>query len=165
MKREIFSRTPRGRGGRDGRGPYGPLRLLHNDKQTPDERDLAKRSIALARYMRVIRKERDKHLPIGLAGEPAWDMLLDLYIAHDTASSLSIDALCMSSGLPHSTAIRWVAALESSGFAARDKGEDEGAETIRITPEAYRRIELYLADSVDRLNHAPDLCGRNLSVV
>lgn len=53
-------------------------------------------------------------------GEPAWDMLLQLY-----ATSLrgkgeeSVSSLCIASGVPSTTALRWISHLEDGGWVEK----------------------------------------------
>src|SRR3546814_6407901 len=56
-------------------------------------------------------------------GEPAWDMLIDLFIENGEGRRLSTSDLCLSSGLPLSSALRLVQRLcdETILFKVADK--------------------------------------------
>jgi hypothetical protein len=62
---------------------------------------------------------RRKFLPGHLFADPAWDMLLDLYLADIVSKRISISSLCGASQVPATTALRWIAALQSEGLVDR----------------------------------------------
>ena len=66
-----------------------------------------------------LRKQRNKLFGGGLFGEPAWDMLLELYAAERSGRKLSISGACYVSGVPMSTALRWILRLEKDGWIRR----------------------------------------------
>lgn len=68
-----------------------------------------------------------------LFGEPAWDMLLDFYIAELKGKALSVTDACIGSAVPATTALRWISILQESGLVARE--ED---------PKDARRVYLHL---------------------
>ena len=54
-----------------------------------------------------------------LFGEPAWDILLGLYVADDAQQKLSVTEVCDVAGLPHTTGLRWIERLESEAWVCR----------------------------------------------
>jgi hypothetical protein len=46
---------------------------------------------AVAERLYAERRRRDEHFPPGLFGEPAWDLLLALFIAHEDGRDLTLD--------------------------------------------------------------------------
>jgi hypothetical protein len=64
-----------------------------------------------------------------LFGEPAWDILLDLFIAEMDHKPLSVTAACIGAAVPTSTALRWIAILEERGFLSR---ENDPADARRV---------------------------------
>jgi DNA-binding MarR family transcriptional regulator len=79
---------------------------------TPASGELAQDSkiplalVQVAKRIKAIRDSRAALLDASLFGEPAWNMLLALYIAAGERYALSISALCAESGAPASTAAR-----------------------------------------------------------
>ena len=51
--------------------------------------------------------------------DPAWDMLLDLFITRSEGKRTSVSALCLASCVPSSTALRWIATMERRGLVVR----------------------------------------------
>jgi hypothetical protein len=64
----------------------------------------------------MLRRRRDGAAPVkGLFGEPAWDILLDLFIAHCRGDDLQVSSVCIEASVPSTTILRWIARLESEG--------------------------------------------------
>lgn len=54
-------------------------------------------------------------------GEPAWDILLNLYIAHHEGKLVSVSSLCIAAGVPATTALRWISTMEVRGQLRRHR--------------------------------------------
>jgi DNA-binding MarR family transcriptional regulator len=52
-------------------------------------------------------------------GEPSWDMLLELYDAHFKGRRECVSSLCIASGVPSTTALRWLGNLVEEGWITR----------------------------------------------
>ena len=73
-----------------------------------------------ARRAYAARRLRDKVLGKALFGEPAWDMLLDLFIhAIKEGKGVSTTSLCIASAAPPTTALRWIGQIEKAGLIER----------------------------------------------
>lgn len=84
--------------------------------QTPTRSEIA----ALARRLTIERRQRDKILNSSkLVGEPAWEMLLDLFYAEFVGRKISISSACIASAAPPTTALRYMAQLEKEGLIER----------------------------------------------
>ena len=67
--------------------------------------------IQMAKRIKAIRESRGALLEPTLFGEPAWNILLALYVAAGERYALSISALCAESGAPATTAARSIKRL------------------------------------------------------
>jgi DNA-binding MarR family transcriptional regulator len=65
------------------------------------------------------RRARDKLFPPSLFADPAWDILLDLYVAHAERRQISVTSACIASAVPQTTALRWVGRLEKERLVVR----------------------------------------------
>ena len=63
-------------------------------------------------------RENTKSLS-GIFGEPAWDILLDLFIAHARNKFISITDSGIAGQVPVTTALRWLWILEKAGLIER----------------------------------------------
>ncbi|MGN6357271.1 MAG: winged helix DNA-binding protein [Novosphingobium sp.] len=71
----------------------------------------------LARKAYAVRRRRES-IPgtAGLFGEPAWDILLDLFIAARESRRVSLATACTAAAVPEASAQRWIAILERRGL-------------------------------------------------
>lgn len=96
----------------------------------------------LAKALYALRRRRDSATSIkSLFGEPAWDILLDLYIAQKSRAELQVSSVCIEAGVPSTTILRWIARLEREGlvYRAADKG-DARRRYVRLTSEGHALI-------------------------
>ncbi len=106
-------------------------------------------------YYRV-RRTRDHYFPRQLFGEPAWDILLDLYINHGQGRKVSVSSLCVASMVPATTALRYIAMLEDQGLLRKIASEhDRRVSLVELTDEGCVAMEAYMtsvaAEIVDLL--------------
>lgn len=111
-------------------------------KPTPAPRTV----IEFAEGVRRVRVRRNESLGISVFRDPAWDMLLDLFVAHHERRAMSISALCLGSGVPPSTALRHINRMESEGLIERCEDErDQRRTLIRLSPEMAPRLAEVIA--------------------
>lgn len=72
-----------------------------------------------AQVITARRQKRRAFLPDGLLGEPAWDMLLDLFMQFAGGAKVSTTSLCHASGVPSTTALRYIQLLEEGALVKR----------------------------------------------
>jgi hypothetical protein len=70
---------------------------------------------------RIIRHRqlRSRHFDARLFADPAWDMLLDLTAARVEHRRVSVTSLCIASGVPPTTALRWIGQMVEQGQLVR----------------------------------------------
>lgn len=80
-----------------------------------------------------------------LFGEPAWDILLDLYVRQNNSEPTSVKSACIGAGVPASTALRWIGVLENEGLVSSvgDAG-DHRRRLVRLTDQAFKQMTTYL---------------------
>jgi len=92
------------------------------------------------------RTMRAKFFNADLFADPAWDMLLDLYRAHLDQYRVSVTSLCTASGVPTSTALRWLRALEEGGLITRRQDPLDGRRTfVALTSAGVESMDSYFA--------------------
>jgi hypothetical protein len=78
-------------------------------------------------------------------GEPAWDILLDLYIRQADSENVSFKSVVVSSGGSAATAGLWLKLLEERQLIlSEDDPVNEGCMLIRLTPEGKESMTRYL---------------------
>lgn len=108
------------------------------EKVPPPQAGSADADVTLeARAQRVLneRRRRGKFLPPELFHEPAWDMMLALFIAHGERRTVNVGTLVTYSDAPVTTSQRWIEHLHRLGQINR-VGD----------PVDRRRIEISLTD-------------------
>lgn len=76
----------------------------------------------------------------------AWDILLELYVAHCTGAAINPTSAGTEAGIAQSTALRWIVALEASGLVRRKPDTlDKRRQWIGLSTEGVKRMESYLS--------------------
>jgi hypothetical protein len=80
---------------------------------------------ALVRTIIRQRQLRAKFFDSELFADPAWDMLLDLTAARAEHTRVSVTSLCIASGVPPTTALRWIGQMTLAGLLERVEDESD----------------------------------------
>jgi hypothetical protein len=81
-----------------------------------------------------------------LFADPAWDMLLDLTAARVEHTRVSVTSLCIASGVPPTTALRWIGQMTEAGLLQRVGDEtDRRRAFITLTDKAADAMARYFA--------------------
>lgn len=104
----------------------------------------------LHRLVRM-RAVRDNHFRKDLFCDPAWDMVLDLTLAHIAGKQISVSSLCVASGVPATTALRRIDDLVEYGLAKRLKDPSDGRRVfVMLTEDGLNRMVAFL-DALARI--------------
>ncbi len=98
---------------------------------------------------RIIRQRqlRMRFFDGDLFADPAWDMLLDLAASRAEHKRVSVTSLCIASGVPPTTALRWIALMTEAGLLARVEDEtDRRRAFIALTDRATDSMTRYFAE-------------------
>lgn len=102
---------------------------------------------ALANARRSVRRLLLRRQLLGadrLFGEPAWDMLVELFIAHCEGATVPTGALGIGSGLSSSSAQRLVQRLVDAGLVMRAPDPDDGRRHfVSLSPDIAHRLTAY----------------------
>lgn len=93
------------------------------------------------------RQARLRHFDAELFGEPAWDMLLDLSAAKGEGTSVSVTSLCIASGVPATTALRWIKQMVDDQLFLRTQDKSDGRRAfIALSEKAENAMATYFAE-------------------
>lgn len=128
------------------------LRLLTSqvdpDGSGPREREAGDESGRLLARARQIIAHRRKRLELfgkELFGEPAWEMLLLLYVSQST-QRYTVGQLAEASGAPKSTGVRWIDHLEQQGLVEKDQHPTDGRTAfVKLSKRGQEALALYLS--------------------
>jgi predicted transcriptional regulator len=120
------------------------VRLLAPDTAAKLAVGEAKLTIVANEILRT-RRKRDTFFGGDLFGEPAWDILLELFAAQHARRRLSVSGVCYASAVPVTTALRWIERLENDGWIERmDDPGDRRRSWITLTEKGSTAMEKYL---------------------
>ncbi|MBS3929117.1 MAG: hypothetical protein KGZ65_13245 [Sphingomonadales bacterium] len=104
----------------------------------------------LIRKVIKLRQRRLRYFDANLFADPAWDMLLDLAAAREEHTRVSVTSLCIASGVPPTTALRWIGQMIESGLLIRTEDSlDKRRAFMTLTDRAADAISRYFADISD----------------
>lgn len=97
------------------------------------------------------RRRRGKLFDPSLFSEPAWDMLLDLFVSKVRGRRVSTTSLCLAASVTPPTGIRWIDTLEKHGLVRRVRVPDDGRLTlVEISDHAFGLMRKYVSEGVSR---------------
>lgn len=106
--------------------------------------------VALDRLVKKIlrmRRRREDAFGSKLFGEPAWDMLLEMYAAEQVQQKLSVSGACYASAVPPTTGLRWVVRLEKEGWVRRVRDPADGRRSwVVLTDRGSQVMRNYLSE-------------------
>lgn len=98
-----------------------------------------------------IRADRLKFFGTELFADPAWEMLLDLTAAKVECRPVAVTSLCLASGVPTTTALRWIGLLVKRGLCRRKPDRLDGRRVfIELSDEGATAMANYFAKQVLR---------------
>lgn len=108
-------------------------------------------ALKAARRAWKARRERERIFGPGLVANPAWDILLDLFLAHAEDREVTVFGVCASTTVDEWTVVRWIANLVEAKLVTRQS-----------TAADPRSIKLTLTDQglammCDYFNRVADL--------
>lgn len=99
---------------------------------------------------------RDEALGATLFGDPAWSILLQLYIAHHRDAAYTIETLARACRLTPSAGARWIALLEKAGLACHSANASAPDQlVVSLTATGKARLD----EAIDRANESNSRLG------
>lgn len=125
----------------DGEGLRDPARQKQTRKTRPALPDPR-----LVRKIIRQRQMRGRFFQSELFADPAWDMLLDLTAARVEHKRVSVTSLCLASGVPPTTALRWISQMTELGLFSRAEDDtDRRRAFITISDKACDAMAHFFA--------------------
>ncbi|MCJ2186556.1 MarR family winged helix-turn-helix transcriptional regulator [Novosphingobium beihaiensis] len=105
----------------------------------------SKNTRAIAHKLYQTRRMREQVFSEGLFSDPAWDILLDLYMAEEEQKKIYITSACLAAGVPTSTGLRWITILIQNGYVERHNDPSDARRSfLRLTGTARHALETVL---------------------
>ena len=95
------------------------------------------------------RRRRERVFGANLFADPAWDMLLELFVQEERGNPVHVSSLCMASAVPTTTALRWIGTLtEAKLLERRPTGNNRKVE-ICLSRRARMLVRRHLRETLE----------------
>ena len=112
--------------------------MANHDRLVPEHLSTARAWIAAIRG-------RDKVFGGDPFGDPAWNLLLDLYVAHHEQTLISLSSACIAAGVPQSTGLRLISLLRARDLLQRQQDTiDRRKSYLSLTENGRVKVETAL---------------------
>lgn len=116
--------------------------LLLQDPHSPEAGQTLR---VVAERLYAERRKRDEYFPPSLFGEPAWDLLLTLFIARDDGRAVTLSEAYEKARVDERQGPTLIEKLIASGLVTRSHNRGNA---LRLTDHGMDRLSDYLADLV-----------------
>jgi DNA-binding MarR family transcriptional regulator len=90
---------------------------------------------------------------VSLFSDPAWDILLDIYINTNKNIGISVSNACLSSSAPNTTALRYITDMVNRGVIERTAHpNDRRVFLINLSAKAVKIMDII----IDQINESPN---------
>ncbi|MDB5701090.1 MAG: hypothetical protein JWL66_1289 [Sphingomonadales bacterium] len=88
----------------------------------------------LAERIYRARRDRERLFDDSIFADPAWDLLLDLFVRSERKEQVSISSACHAASVPEATALRYLKALTEKNYVERvSHPNDKRSTTLKMT--------------------------------
>lgn len=106
------------------------------------EIDLTSTRLTIAITWIAARRARNRIFDASLFADPAWDILLNLYVCCAEGRLETVSDACVASRVPATTALRWIGILESRNFVNRARDpKDKRRVFLSLTREGLSKMD------------------------
>lgn len=114
--------------------------------------------VLYAKQMLKSRRQRRDIFGVDIFGEPAWEIILDMFIAQEEGRTVSLSSLSIAADVPASTAFRWINKLRNIGILIfKEDVEDQRRTLVELSPDYIKKAREFLTSTA----HAIFLPDRN----
>lgn len=111
------------------------------------------RHIAICLDLIANRQLVGRHIGFQLSADPAWDMLLDLYVWEHRGRDIAISSLASAANVPATTARACIQTMIESGWFYRQRDTGDGRRIyIRLTDKAHSALAAIFDEIADRMS-------------
>ncbi|HEX9964275.1 MAG TPA: MarR family winged helix-turn-helix transcriptional regulator [Allosphingosinicella sp.] len=105
----------------------------------------ADETVAIAKRILTLRRLRETILGEEFFSDPAWDMLLDLYVQTRGDAPVAVSSLCLAAGVPATTGLRWIRNMVAAGLLVRRKDPHDARRVfVSFGPGAEESMHVFL---------------------
>jgi DNA-binding MarR family transcriptional regulator len=105
--------------------------------------------LSYAQQMIVERQRRYQYFNGHLFSDPAWDIMLELFVAELEMREVPVTNLCLTSNVPDTTVLRWIKTLALEGLVVRRKDKvDKRRVLVQLSRPAAEAITKYMEEQM-----------------
>ena len=126
---------------------FGSFAVLQSDqpREAPQNGPSSEALLERAETILRVRAARERMLGRAAIGEPAFDLLLRLYVRLGQKEA-SLTGLATAAGVPHSSAMRWVRYLADKGLVElKESNLDRRSTCVELTPGGRAMMDEFLS--------------------
>jgi hypothetical protein len=98
-----------------------------------------------ARLILAARRRISTFIDADLFADPARDILLDLFVAGEEGTRISISSCCIAAAVPPTTALRWIKMLKKRGLVHETVDPADGRRKwLNLSPDAHTAVRDYV---------------------
>jgi DNA-binding MarR family transcriptional regulator len=102
-------------------------------------------NLGMAEGILKSRRLREDLFGAEMFADPAWDMLLHLFVSGEGGRKVPVSCLCAASAVPQSTALRWIDTLANAGLLDKRLDTKDGRRIfVALTSEAAQLMRLHM---------------------
>ena len=132
--------------------PIDPIALKTRELIEEAERAVATHDGDLAEFARQTlmgREQRSRYFDPVLFSNPAWDILLNLYVAAAEGRGLGVLDCCTTSALPQGVALYWLSYLKQEEMVIEVPAATRPRQTlIRLSDQTQKAMSAYLSSLI-----------------
>lgn len=124
---------------------------------SPTAASLDDAALAFAKDIYRFRRKRNDFFPSALFADPSWDILLELYVLRREGRKSSVKSVCIASGVPPTTALRWIGMLVKEGLLERNNDQvDQRVRWISLSNSGFEAMHKLLLSGVTPASGSAD---------
>jgi DNA-binding MarR family transcriptional regulator len=124
-----------------------PVRPAEHEVVQPERTEVSPDAV---KWLINARRKRVRYISHDLFADPAWDILLDLFYAEITHRRVPVSSLCIASGVPATTGLRWIKSMAEQGILLRRPDQFDGRRVyVELAPEISQALRGYFLDIVE----------------
>jgi DNA-binding MarR family transcriptional regulator len=133
-----------------------PFIRLHN-AASPQVLSSDDAALSLAKEIYRFRRKRNEFFASTLFADPSWDILLELYVLRREGRKASVKSVCIASGVPPTTALRWIGMLVKQGLLERNNDQaDQRVRWITLSDAGFESMHKLLLSGVSPAMNTSD---------
>jgi DNA-binding MarR family transcriptional regulator len=113
-------------------------------------------AVDLARHIYQLRRKRDANFAAELFSEPAWDILLHLFVSAAEGRAVTVSSACDGAAAPQTTALRKLRQLEEARLIVREGDPADARRAyVRLSYLGRRKMRSLLKGGCPEIGQRP----------